>query len=674
MFRLRTVLASVVIAGGAAASAQVCVVAEPATPLCTSPRVISGAPGHHVVMMDVSTSASTSTLCGVSTSHNVWFEVTPIASGPMTITTCHPNTAYDTVLQVYSGGDAGCDFLVEEACNDDDPFGQGCTSVCGDPSPRSSSVTIQATAGTRYRFVVGGFGASIVAPCQPCLGVRVTLGAPCGDPPDHLDATLAAEIPGDPGVYTRQVDVTDAIKLPSEPNPSCVGPAIGHSVWYRTTPTRDGRLTVGSCTPTTNFDTVLGVYQDAGGGLLLAVDCSDDFPDAACINACDPTPRGSLLSTAVSAGGTYLIQVGSYNDNTAGCAAPLCLGLEVLIEDICDLDLSAPEVGLTAPDELTSGCVCPGVAIEGWAYDPNGTFDTWTLEYRPPGSATWTTIATGASETPPSGGVLANWNAAVPQGYYVLRLRADNTCARSSAVERVVWVDTAFDSLTFSTADVLGGDVCLAGTAFDSFCFDFYTAEYRPAGGGTWLPVDAPSYGTTAVNQTLAVWNTTVLPDGAYELMVRGWTDCGHSASQTRPVTVDNTAPVVIIAAPLACEPVAGVVPIIGTVSDANLASWSLQFTGGGVGGWVTIATGSGPVSNGLLANWDVSGLPPCGYTLRLVAVDEATRNCNAVIHNTAEATTSVQIESCPADIDGSGTVDLSDLAILLSVFGAACP
>ena len=676
-FRATFGLSAALLLGGIA-HAQLCNSAEPPAAACDLARVIPGTQGHHVVMMDVSTATGTSTICdGIFTGNNVWFEVTPALSGPMTITTCHPATQFDTVLQVYSGGDSNCDFMVEDTCNDDDSYGIGCTSNCG---PRSSTVLVQAVAGTRYRFVVGSFGASITSPCLPCLGVRVTIGAPCGDPPNNLDATLATELPGDPGVYTAQVDVTDAIKLPSEPNPNCTGDTIGNSVWYRVTPQQDGALTVSTCTGLSNFDTVAAIYQDGGGGTLLQVGCSDDELIPECF-MCPGNTYGSLATADVLAGQTYLIQVGSFGDNIWNCSAPLCLGVEMTLEGVCEADLTPPEVALLTPPELTAGCTCPGVTIDGWAYDPQGTFDEWILEYRAIGSASWNGIAGSTAEILPPGGPVALWNLGLPQGYYVLRLTAVNICSRASSTERIVWLDTGFDSVSAATAggSIVGGQACIGGTVTDNFCFAQYQVDYRPAGGGAFQPVDPsfPTYNTGVINATLATWDTTALPDGDYELRIDGETDCGDGATVTFPVIVDNTPPTVFITSPPDCSGVSGIVPVTGIVDDSNLAGWSLSFTGGGFDEWVPINSGSAPVSNGLLANWDVSGLPPCCYTLRLTASDQAALACNGVVHNVGEFLVSVEVldpAACPEDINGNGIVDLTDLALLLAAFDLTCP
>lgn len=116
---------------------------------------------------------------------------------------------------------------------------------------------------------------------------------------------------------------------------------------------------------------------------------------------------------------------------------------------------------------------------------------------------------------------------------------------------------------------------------------------------------------------------------------------------------------------------------VIGTVDDANLAAWSLSFTGGGLNEWVPLGSGVTPVFNGVLGNWDVSGLPPCSYTLRVIATDEAALGCNGAIRNTSEFMVSVEVAdplACPEDINGDGVINITDLGFLLAAFGSACP
>ncbi len=119
-----------------------------------------------------------------------------------------------------------------------------------------------------------------------------------------------------------------------------------------------------------------------------------------------------------------------------------------------------------------------------------------------------------------------------------------------------------------------------------------------------------------------------------------------------------------IITSPLDCDYVNGVVQIIGTANDANLRSWSVQYNGGGSGGWVTIASGNTPVINGVLANWDTNHVPICAYALRLVVTDEAIVSCGSRRQRTAHVSVNVG-ELC--DINGDGAVNAFDIEPFLN-------
>ena len=113
--------------------------------------------------------------------------------------------------------------------------------------------------------------------------------------------------------------------------------------------------------------------------------------------------------------------------------------------------------------------------------------------------------------------------------------------------------------------------------------------------------------------------------------------------------------------------------PIIGTARDTHMAGWTLQYAGGTASGWVTIASSNANVNNGLLANWDTTGLQKCAYTLRLIATDTAVLDCNDSSRNQSEYDLSV-IVGCEGDLDFNGVIDRTDLALLLINFGFPSP
>ena len=150
--------------------------------------------------------------------------------------------------------------------------------------------------------------------------------------------------------------------------------------------------------------------------------------------------------------------------------------------------------------------------------------------------------------------------------------------------------------------------------------------------------------------------------------------DCGHIAVETRDVTVDNTPPTAEIVSPLPCTSADGLVEVIGTSFDANLSSWTLQYTGGSQNGWVTIATGTTNVINDLLAVWDTGDLEACCYTLRLLVDDEAIIDCNGAINQNSGYLVSLDVgTACPADLDGDMLIGFGDLLNVLSNWGP-CP
>lgn len=93
--------------------------------------------------------------------------------------------------------------------------------------------------------------------------------------------------------------------------------------------------------------------------------------------------------------------------------------------------------------------------------------------------------------------------------------------------------------------------------------------------------------------------------------------------------------------------------------------------------GWFTLASGTAPVVNGVLATWNTADLPACAYTLRLLVSDESQVNC-LTTHHQSEALVSVLVgggnsTECAGDADMDGDVDLGDLGLLLQNYGVIC-
>ncbi len=357
-------------------------------------------------------------------------------------------------------------------------------------------------------------------------------------------------------------------------------------------------------------------------------------------------------------------------------------GLFEWIDDLTfEIDRTPPVASFSSPAPLD--CFCSGRGIFGSAYDPDGPFLNWRLDRAPVGTDTWTLINT--STTPLPSGLLSNWfpSSAADEGVYTLRLTATNAAGLSTTATTVVWLSRTFDTVDFVVPTIAGGTVCPDGTVFDNYCgTDTYTVEYAPVGSSRFAPVDPanPTYSGSRVNQQLASWNTRGIVDGNYQIRATGANVCAHTLTTTRPLTIDNTSPIALISSPANCQTIRpGTLRITGTATDANFGAWTLQYTGGDAHGWVTIASGVGPIVGGTLANWNTTGLRLCDYTIRLVATDTATVDCWGGSHNRGEYTVSIRL-GCPADVDdgsGSGSPDggvtIDDLLYFLERFAAGC-
>jgi len=344
-------------------------------------------------------------------------------------------------------------------------------------------------------------------------------------------------------------------------------------------------------------------------------------------------------------------------------------------------DTTPPVVDITSPTSFACGCL--NITISGTASDPDGEYLGDVLEYRRSDQNEWTVA--GTSNVPRTG-TLYTWNtAALTEGYYFVRVTGRNECNVSTSDTVMVRVNKYFDTIELRSppnAAVLGGTVCFDGTAYENNCFDYYTVMYRPAGGGAFAPVDpaSPTYNSTVINDPLASWNTasgpTAVPDGNYLVRLRGHDTCGYTKEETHTVTIDNTAPVAQLRGALQCSSFGGVIQIVGTANDANLAGWSLAYTGGDATGWVTIASGNTPVINGVLANWDTSGLRKCAYTLRLSVTDRANVSCSGDPHRSDYYASLGVGYAVLGDMNCDGLVDFADInpfVNCLALYGGNC-
>ncbi|MDX2115563.1 MAG: hypothetical protein SFZ24_08075 [Planctomycetota bacterium] len=339
-----------------------------------------------------------------------------------------------------------------------------------------------------------------------------------------------------------------------------------------------------------------------------------------------------------------------------------------------------PEVDIQVPANFA--CICSGEDVKGDVTIASpGTIAFWYTQYKEINSLAWNVIDVGFS-----GGTSIPLGffstAGLSEGYYFIKTTAISGDGCFNEDTHIVYVDKSFETLDMTapaTGGVYGGTVCVGGLVNDR-CLDRYSVRWAPLPAGAPLLDVVPGtpfyFGAFPIVGTWTGWDTIAagVPDGEYAIVADARDVCGYSASDSARFIVDNTPPTAIITSPTNCEYVGcGVVAIKGTACDVNLSGWAVQYTGGGSNNWVTIATGNTCIEEDLLALWDTTGLPSCGYTIRLVVTDSSVKNCNSAIVGQSDFYVSVNV-GLRGDVNGDGQVNFADITAVLQNWGASCP
>ncbi|MCP4246447.1 MAG: hypothetical protein GY778_05300 [bacterium] len=349
-------------------------------------------------------------------------------------------------------------------------------------------------------------------------------------------------------------------------------------------------------------------------------------------------------------------------------------------------DDTPPEVRIDYPAPLE--CIEGEITMTGIVCEDDGAYDRDRLEYMrtwPNPQTDWTLVREYVGQTVCDPFPLYAWDTAVPEvidGIYVLRVTAINACGLTATKEMTVQVNNEFDSVDLrspATGSIVGGSVCFDGTAWERTCFDNYVVKYRPAGGGSWLPVDStnPVYASTVTNDPLAWWaDAQSLPDGDYFVALAGYTTGGASASDQITLTLDNTPPTAEITSPGPCANLEGVVHVTGTAFDTHIDDWSLYYFSPITKTWKYIDDDSDNVIAGALGDWDTSGLAPCFYLLRLRVKDLAVVDrCTDPDPHVTDYLLPVAVGMGGAtDLDFDGDTDLADFSLFMALFTGPLP
>ena len=245
------------------------------------------------------------------------------------------------------------------------------------------------------------------------------------------------------------------------------------------------------------------------------------------------------------------------------------------------VDNTAPSATTTDPGTPLTGTI----SVSGSAVDSGSGVASSTLQYRPSGGGSWTTICTAASSI-----VTCSWNtAALADGLYDLRTQSTDVAGNTgtSPIVSNRRLDNIAPTATMTApAANLTGSVTLASTSADGANGTGVASvryEYKLSAGSTWATAC-----TGLTTPFTCSFDTSTVADGLYDfraVAIDGVAKTGTSAAVTSR-RIDNTAPTATMTA-LAAN-LSGSVTLASTAADAGsgLASVQYQYRVSPAGAW----------------------------------------------------------------------------------------
>ncbi|MHB8840660.1 MAG: beta strand repeat-containing protein [Candidatus Aquicultor sp.] len=144
-----------------------------------------------------------------------------------------------------------------------------------------------------------------------------------------------------------------------------------------------------------------------------------------------------------------------------------------------------------------------------------------------------------------------------------------------------------------------------------------------------------------------------------------------QTTSASRTINIDTVNPTATITSPLNSATISGTTSIIGTASDANFASYVLEY-GSGVApsSWTTITASSSAVTNSTLGTLNTLSLTSGMYTIRLTTTDQSGKTSSASVSVTVSNDTIPPVTSYstnPAAPNGNNSWFKSATTIILT-------
>ncbi|AKX93072.1 Ig-like domain-containing protein [Neomoorella thermoacetica] len=415
--------------------------------------------------------------------------------------------------------------------------------------------------------------------------------------------------------------------------------------WYPTTV--NGAVIVDSTPPSITASTL----TSPNGGENWKVGTSQNITWRS-TDISDDNLKGINLYYSTDGGANWtLIEGNKTNDGTYSWTVPgaISTNCKVKIEaedmagnkvsDVSDgtftiygVDNSAPTVSLTAP--ANNAWVGGTYSVTANASDSESGIASVRFEYSTDNGSNWTTIGT-ATSSPYS----VSWStASIADGATVLvRATATNGVGVTKTSDPVtVRIDNSAPtvSLTAPANNAwVGGTYTVTADASDSESgIASVRFEYSTDNGSNWTTI-----GTATSSPYSVSWSTASIADGTTVLVrATATNNAGVEASDTRTVTVDNSAP----SSTGVTAPAAGAVWKIGTTQEIKWNPFTdaknnllpnpitIKLSTDGGTNWTTIAANE---ANDGTYTWVVSGVPSQNCKIKIEATDTAGNTGEAV-------------------------------------------
>jgi outer membrane lipoprotein-sorting protein len=211
---------------------------------------------------------------------------------------------------------------------------------------------------------------------------------------------------------------------------------------------------------------------------------------------------------------------------------------------------------------------------------------------------------------------------------------------------------------------IVSGAVTIFGTATNTN-FSNYTVKYGTGSSpAAWHLIAASD--ARVINGSLTVWNTSVIPDGTWTLLLEAMDKSGNMATSSVTIILDNTLPTSTIILPVDnADILQGTITVMGSVDDEHLLGYILEYVNA-QGSYTQIANGTTKIASGTLG---AVSLSKGTYTLRLTVRDVAN---NVAVHKIGVKITEAM--STPEEILGKVAENygrIRDMRAEMSIWGS---